>query len=110
MTAQFDAAEFAMLSDHDRRTLAEIERHLEGDPGLCRAFGRYDRRPSRIRRFWYALLLVSLLLMVGLAALGVQGPAVECGALAAAIGMGLRMTRNGVELGAGRGPVPDRRP
>jgi Protein of unknown function (DUF3040) len=99
-----------MLSDHDRRTLAEIERHLEGDPGLCRAFGRYARRPSRIRRTWYVLVIVSLLLMVGLAALGVPGAALECAALAAAIGAGLRFTSKAVELDPGRGPVPDRRP
>jgi hypothetical protein len=99
-----------MLSDHDRRTLAEIERHLEGDPALCRAFGRYARRPSRIRRTWYALVIVSLLLMVGLAALGATGAALECALLAAAIGVGLRLTAKAVELGAGSGPVPDRRP
>jgi Protein of unknown function (DUF3040) len=81
-----------VLSDHDRRVLADIERHLQDDAGMHRAVGRRAARPtSRIRRTWFALLLVALVLMVGTAALGVSGAAVECGALAAVIAVGLRL-------------------
>jgi Protein of unknown function (DUF3040) len=124
MTAERDAAEYAMLSDHDRRTLAEIERHLQEDPALhrsferspralchgLRGFGRRWRGLSRTRRTWCALLLVSLVLMVATAALGTSGAAFECAVLAVVIGTGLRSTSRGVEHRAGTGSVPDRRP
>jgi Protein of unknown function (DUF3040) len=97
-----------MLSDHDLRTLAEIERHLQDDSGLRRALGRNARPASWIRRVWFTLLLVSLVLMVGMAALGASGAALECAALAVVIGTGLQSTSKGVEHRAGRGSVPDR--
>lgn len=81
-----------MLSDHDRRTLAEIERHLRDDPGLCRTFRRPRRTVCRAHPGWFTLLLVSLVLMVGLTALGERYAALECAALAVAIGLGLRST------------------
>lgn len=82
-----------MLSERDRRTLADIERHLQDDPGLYQAFRRRTRQMSGVRRTWWVLLLVALALVLGLAALGVEGPAVECAALAAVIGVGLRLTQ-----------------
>jgi Protein of unknown function (DUF3040) len=99
-----------MLSDHDRRLLAEIERHLQDDAGMCRAFGRTAARStSRSRRTWFTLLLVSLVLMVGTAALGASGAAVECGALATMIAVGLRLAVRKPRHRTGRGRVPGRR-
>jgi hypothetical protein len=103
-----------MLSDHDRRTLAEIERHLQDDSGLYRAFERRAQaasrtRASRTRRAWFAILLVSLVLMVGVAALGASGAAVECAALAATIGAGLRFVAEKPDRRIGRGQIPNRR-
>jgi DUF3040 family protein len=99
-----------MLSDHDRRLLAEIERHLEDDAGMCRAFGRTAARStSTIRRIWLTLLLVSLVLMIGTAALGVSGAAVECGALATMIAVGLRLGMRKPDHRTGRGRIPGRR-
>jgi len=113
-----------MLSDRDRRTLAEIERHLQEDSALHHAFERKPRAFRRglrefvrrwrtlswTRRGWWALLLVSLVLMVGVAALGISGAAFECAVLAVVIGTGLRTTSRGVEHRTGTGPVSDRRP
>jgi hypothetical protein len=62
--------EVAVLSERDRKVLAEIERHLREDDRL-RAFAtRSWRRARRIRRLWFLLLMASGPLMVGLAALG----------------------------------------
>jgi Protein of unknown function (DUF3040) len=88
-----------MLSDHDRRTLAGIERHLQEDPALRRTFGRSPqaferswRTTSAIRHVWFVLLATSLVLTVGMAALRVSGAALECAVLAVVIGMALRST------------------
>jgi hypothetical protein len=117
VTAGYDATEYTMLSDHDRRTLAEIERYLQADPALHRTFarspralGRSLRAASGIRRLWCALLLTSLILMVAMAALHVSGAAFESAALAVVIGTALRSGSKRAEHRAGRGSVPDRRP
>ena len=99
-----------MLSDHDRRTLAEIERHLQDDQVVCRAFRRTARSVSRVRRTWMTLLVVSLVLMVGTAALGMRGAVVECGALAAVIAVGLWLAAGKSDRRASRGRVSDRDP
>ena len=91
-----------MLSERDRRTLADIERHLQDDTGLHQAFRRRTRQMSGVRRTWWVLLLVALALVLGLAALGVEGPAVECAALAAVIGVGLRLTQQTTDSRVGR--------
>jgi len=91
-----------VLSERDRRTLADIERHLQDDPGLYQAFRRRTRQASGVRRTWWVLLLVALALVLGLAALGVEGPAVECAALAAVIGVGLRLTQQTTDSRVGR--------
>jgi hypothetical protein len=105
-----------MLSDHDRRTLAEIERHLQEDPALRRTLGRSREQPgaagatSGVRRVWYALLAMSLVLTVGMVALDVAGAAFESAAVAVVVGMALRFTAKKSEPRAGRGSGPDRRP
>ena len=62
--------EVAVLSESERKTLAEIERHLREDRQL-RAFAtRSCRRAWRVRRLWFLLLMASGVLTVGTAALG----------------------------------------
>jgi len=109
VTAGPGVAGFGMLSEEDRRRLADIERHLQDDSGLCHAFGRIPRPVSWIRRVWFALLLVSLVLMVAMALLGAVGAVVECATLGVVIWIGLRSTAGSDEHRAGRGSVPDRR-
>jgi Protein of unknown function (DUF3040) len=111
-----------VLSDHDRRTLEEIERHLQDDPALLRTFDRrlpagrgsracrrWWRATSGIRRVWFVLLAVALVLTVATAALHASGAAVESALVAVVIGIALRSTATTVGPGAGRGPMPDRR-
>jgi hypothetical protein len=89
--------------------LAEIERHLEEDRALRRAFGRIVAgRALWARRGWSALLLTCLVLMVGMAALGARTAAVESAALAAVAGVALRLASpRTADL---RGRLPDCRP
>lgn len=108
MTAGSGVAGFVMLSEDDRRRLADIERHLQDDSGLRHAFGRIPRPAPWIRRVWFTLLVVSLVLMVAMAALGVVGATAECATLGVVIGIGLRSTA-GSEHRVARGSVPDRR-
>ena len=108
MTAEPGVARFVVLSEDDRRRLADIERHLQDDSGLRHAFGRIPRPVSWIRRVWFTLLVVSLMLMVAMAALGVVGATAECATLGVVIGTGLRSTA-GSGHRAARGSVPDRR-
>ena len=99
-----------MLSDHDRRALAEIERYLEEDRRLCRSFRGAAVRPgSRIRRFWWAVLVVSLVLTLGLAVLDVLDAALESAVVAAVAWTALRLTRPTPEGCVGRGAVPNRK-
>ncbi len=59
-----------MLSERERKALAEIERHLREDDRL-RAFETWSwRRARQIRRLWFLLLTASAILVVGMAALG----------------------------------------
>ena len=83
-----------MLSDDDRRALAEIERQLHDDRALRRSFRHAGARPvSWTRRIWWAVLLTSLVLMLGLAALDVASATLECAGLAAVAWTALRLTR-----------------
>lgn len=71
-----------MLSERDRRTLAEIEQHLREDVPLQRAL---DRGPGRGRwnRWTVVLLVVSTVLMIAMAGLGAYSAAGACALLAA---------------------------
>jgi hypothetical protein len=72
-----------MLSKDDRLTLMQIERQLQEDRAFRRVFGRLRKRPVRwTRRCSLALLLTSLVLMVGIAALGSVIATVESAGLA----------------------------
>jgi hypothetical protein len=72
-----------MLSNDDCRTLVEIERHLQEDRALRRAFGRVGAESVLwARRVWLALLLTSLVLMVATAALGATTGTLESAGLA----------------------------
>jgi Protein of unknown function (DUF3040) len=110
VTDEPDGAGFVMLSGDDCRTLAEIERRLQEDPVLRRAFGAGARATSRLRRLWQAFLLTALVLTVGMVALHVTGAAFESAALALIIGTGLRRTSDRAGPRAGRGSAADRRP
>jgi Flp pilus assembly protein TadB len=59
-----------VLSERERKALAEIERHLRDDDRLRAFETRSWRRARQIRRLWFLLLLVSGILVVGTAALG----------------------------------------
>jgi hypothetical protein len=55
------------------------------------------------------VLLTSLVLMLGLAALDMADAALESALLAAVAWTGLRCTRSRSDGGVGLGPIPDRR-
>jgi hypothetical protein len=60
----------AVLSERERRTLAEIERHLEEDERLRTFAARSQRRARRMRRLWILLVIASAVLVIGMGALG----------------------------------------
>jgi Protein of unknown function (DUF3040) len=100
-----------MLNNDDCRTLAEIERHLQEDRALRRAFGHVGAE-SRVwaRRGWLGLLLTSVVLMVAMAALGATTATVESAGLAAVAGAVLKFTSPRAGRRAYHGQVPGRRP
>jgi len=99
-----------MLSSEDRRALEEIERHLQVDRALRRAFSRTVAGSILwARRAWLALLLMSLALVVVMAAIGMTTAAVESAGLAMVAAAALRFTSSRVGDRAGRGRVPDER-
>jgi hypothetical protein len=99
-----------MLSSEDRRALEEIERHLQVDRALRRALSRTVAGPVLwARRAWLALLLMSLALMVVMAAIGVTTAAVESAGLAVVAGAAMRFTSSRVGDRAARGRVPGQR-
>ena len=60
-----------MLSESERQTLADIERHLRQEDDQLLAFAaRCTRRTQRTRRLLLLLLITSGVLTVGMAALG----------------------------------------
>ena len=59
-----------MLTERERRALAEIERHLEEDDRLRTFAARSHRRARRMRRLWIVLVIVSAVLVIGMGALG----------------------------------------
>jgi len=104
-------AEDVVLSDEDRRVLEEIERHLQGDPGLRGTFSRPAvRAVPWARRTWWTVLVVSLTLMLGMAAMDVVGAALESAALVVVAGVALRCTRSSAGDRTARGRARDRRP
>jgi Protein of unknown function (DUF3040) len=109
MTPAGEEPEVAVLSDKDSRTFAEIERHLQEDPALRRAFGGATARSLRwIRRGSFALLVTSLVLVVDMVVLHLLGAAVESAALAATAGLVIRRTSARAGDRARRGCVPRR--
>jgi hypothetical protein len=97
-----------MLSEDERRILAEIERHLGEDRVLHRAAGAVGRPVSWARRAWLALLWVSLVLMVGMAALQVAAAVAESAALVLVAEVGLRRTVGEPDDRAGQNPARHR--
>lgn len=59
-----------MLSERERKALADIERHLRKDDRLRALETRSRCRARQIRRLWFLLLMVSGILVVGTAVLG----------------------------------------
>lgn len=60
----------AVLSERERRSLEEIERHLQEDDRLRALAARSQRRTRRMHRLWLSLLIASGVLLFGLAVLG----------------------------------------
>lgn len=60
----------AVLSESERRSLEEIERHLQEDEPLRALAARSRRRARRMHRLWLSLLIASGVLLIGLAVLG----------------------------------------
>jgi len=82
-----------MLSRHDRRVLAEIEEHLQEDPALRRPLGSSGAGQTRwVRRTWFAVLLASSVLTLGMIALGSRSSAIESACLVAVAVLVLRFT------------------
>lgn len=59
-----------MLSERERKSLEEIERHLQEDERLRALAARSELRARRMHRLWLSLVVVSGVLLIGLAVLG----------------------------------------
>ncbi|MHA6622295.1 DUF3040 domain-containing protein [Pseudonocardia sp. DLS-67] len=59
-----------MLSERERKSLEEIERHLQEDDRLCAVEVRSKSQARRMHRLWLSLLIASGVLLIGLAVLG----------------------------------------
>ena len=59
-----------MLSERERKSLEEIERHLREDDPPHALAARSRRRARRMHRLWLSLLITSGVLLIGLAVLG----------------------------------------
>lgn len=81
-----------MLSERERRTLAEIERHLREDVSLQRALDGGMRR-SRPSRWPAALLVASILLMIAMVGLRAYTAAATCALLATGVAVALWLGR-----------------
>jgi Protein of unknown function (DUF3040) len=73
-----------MLSERDRRTLADIERHLREDGGLTDPDAELRQAGRRTKRVCMALIVTSLVLMIVTTLLGAATGALESGLLAVA--------------------------
>lgn len=73
-----------MLSERDRRTLAEIEQHLLDDDVLSAVSAVDPLRRRRLwRNAWIGVLALAGVLAIGIGLLGVAASAVHC------VGLGL---------------------
>lgn len=60
----------AVLSERERKSLEEIERHLQDDDRLRALTARSRCQARRMHRLWLSLLIASGVLLIGLAVLG----------------------------------------